>query len=74
MRLGRLLLVGGLFRSASLAVAGAIIAADGSTSAVYALVAVESGLSVLLRPAQNSLLPGLARTPEELTLQISHFR
>jgi predicted MFS family arabinose efflux permease len=34
---------------------------------VYALVVVEATLSALLRPAQNSMLPMLAQTPQELT-------
>lgn len=34
---------------------------------MYALVAVESAVSTLMRPVQNSLLPELARTPAELT-------
>src|SRR5262249_57401456 len=37
-------------------------------AAVYALVACEVAVSTIMRPAQNSLLPLLSRTPEELTL------
>jgi MFS family permease len=65
--LGRLLVVGGLLRTLALAGAGAVVLEDGSSTLVYALVAVESATSTLMRPAQNSLLPGLSRTPEELT-------
>jgi hypothetical protein len=66
-RLDRLLLVGGLARTFTLAGAGVLVLVDGPTWSVYVLVAVESAISTILRPAQNSLLPILSRTPEELT-------
>lgn len=67
VRIDSLLLQGGLLRTASLAGAGAVILTGGPAAAVYALVALEAALSTLMRPVQNSLLPTLARTPEELT-------
>jgi Cyclic nucleotide-binding domain/Major Facilitator Superfamily len=67
VRLDSLLLGGGLLRTVSLAGAGTMILVGGPSASVYALVAIESALSTLMRPAQNSLLPELARTPEELT-------
>jgi hypothetical protein len=66
-RLDVLLLRGGLARTLTLAGAGAVVLAGGPPWAIYALVAVESAVSTILRPAQNSLLPMLSRTPEELT-------
>ena len=65
--LGRLLVIGGLLRALALACAGVVVLGDGSATLVYALVAIESATSTLMRPAQNSLLPLLSRTPEELT-------
>jgi len=66
-RLDTLLLGGGLLRTGALAGAGTVVLLGGPAAAVYACVAAESALSTLLRPMQNSLLPGLARTPDELT-------
>jgi hypothetical protein len=66
-RLDALLLGGGLARTLTLAGAGVLVLVDGPTWTVYVLVAVESAVSTVLRPAQNSLLPMLSRTPEELT-------
>jgi MFS family permease len=66
-RLDRLLIAGGLLRTIALVAAGAVVLDGGSSTLVYALAAVESATSTLMRPAQNSLLPALSRTPEELT-------
>lgn len=66
-RLDALLFRGGLVRTAALAAAGCVILAGAASWWVYALVAVESSVSTLMRPAQNSLVPELARTPRELT-------
>ena len=66
-RLDRLLLSAGLLRTAALAAAGAVVLAEGPTWAVYVLAGAESAVSTVIRPAQNSLLPELSRTPEELT-------
>ena len=67
LALGRLLLAGGLLRTAALGGAGLAVLGDQSSTLVYVLVGVESAVSTLMRPAQNSLLPALSRTPEELT-------
>ena len=65
--LDRLLVAGGLLRALALVGAGVVVLGDGPTALVYAFVVVESAVSTLMRPAQNSLLPALSRTPEELT-------
>ncbi len=67
MSVSGLLLRGGLGRTFALAGAGALIFLGGPSWTVYALVAAESALSAVIRPAQSSLLPTLARTPAELT-------
>jgi MFS family permease len=56
-----------LLRTVALVAAGAVVLDDGSSTVVYLLAAAESAISTLMRPAQNSLLPALSRTPEELT-------
>jgi predicted MFS family arabinose efflux permease len=66
-RVERLLLVGGAARALALAAAAALVFGGWPAWAVYLSVAIESACSTALRPLQNSLLPGLARTPEELT-------
>src|SRR5262249_2719082 len=66
-RVDRLLLAGGAARTVALAVAAGLVAAGQPAWEVYLCVAAESACSTALRPLQNSLLPGLARTPEELT-------
>ena len=63
----RVLLAGGLARAAFIGAAGALALHDSAAWTVYACVAVDSAVSAVLRPVQQSLLPGLARTPEELT-------
>src|SRR5215471_8075105 len=65
-RVDRLLLVGGAARTAALAAAAGLIVAGRPAWQVYLCVAAESACSTALRPLQNSLLPRLARTPEEL--------
>jgi len=67
LRLDALIFRGGLVRAAALAAAGCVILGGAGSWWVYALVAVESAVSTLMRPAQNYLLPELARTPGELT-------
>jgi predicted MFS family arabinose efflux permease len=62
-----LLLRAGLGRAFALAAAGLVALAGDPSWIVYALVVVEATLSTLLRPAQNSMLPALAQTPQELT-------
>src|SRR5262249_52477870 len=66
-RVERLLLVGGAARTLALAAAAALVFGGRPAWIVYLCVAAESACSTALRPLQNSLLPGLAKTPEELT-------
>jgi Major Facilitator Superfamily/Cyclic nucleotide-binding domain len=63
----RLMVSMGLLRTLALCVAGAVALGSDATWAVYACVVVEAAASTVLRPIQNSLLPFLSRTPEELT-------
>ena len=56
-----------LARFALMLVAAAVIAADGPAAVVYATVAVSQVVGTVFRPAQSALLPGLVRTPSELT-------
>jgi len=56
-----------LVRFALMLVAAAIIAADGPAAVVYVTVAVSQVVGTVFRPAQSALLPGLVRTPSELT-------
>jgi predicted MFS family arabinose efflux permease len=66
-RVGTLLLKAGLLRSAVLATAGLLALLVEPSWPVYVCVAAESAVSAVMRPAQQSLLPRLAQTPEELT-------
>jgi MFS family permease len=45
----------------------AVIAVDGPAAVVYVLATLASLVSAPFRPAQMALLPGLVRSPEELT-------
>jgi MFS family permease len=54
-------------RFALMLVAAGVIAADGPAAVVYATVAVSQVVGTVFRPAQSALLPGLVRTPSELT-------
>jgi hypothetical protein len=63
----RLLLVAGAARTVAIGVAGAVLLTGGSIGIVFALIAVESLLSTMVRPLQTAALPYLARTPGELT-------
>jgi MFS family permease len=56
-----------LARFALMLVAAGVIAADGPSVVVYATVAVSQVVGTVFRPAQSALLPGLVRTPSELT-------
>lgn len=56
-----------LARFALMLVAAGVIAADGPSPVVYATVAVSQVVGTVFRPAQSALLPGLVRTPSELT-------
>jgi MFS family permease len=57
----------GLVRAATLGAAAALLVAGGSNVWVYACVAVATLAQTLYRPAHSALLPGLCRTPGELT-------
>ena len=63
----RVMVASDLLRMAILLVATAFVWADASSLAVYALSVVGTVVSSAFRPAQAALVPGLARTPEELT-------
>jgi MFS family permease len=54
-------------RTSFLAAAAAVLLADGPPWLVYALAACVSLSASMVRPMLSSLLPQLARTPEELT-------
>jgi MFS family permease len=61
------MIVSDLARFALMLVAAAVIAADGPAPAVYLTVAVSQVAGTVFRPAKAALLPGLTRTPAELT-------
>jgi predicted MFS family arabinose efflux permease len=67
VRRERLLLWTVSVRAAALGLTCAAILADLPLLVVLLLAALESGFLGVHRPAQNALLPWLARTPEELT-------
>jgi MFS family permease len=54
-------------RAAMLLAAGATIAADGPVWVVLTLVTLTNITMMAFRPAYQAILPGLSRTPEELT-------
>ncbi|MBA3412161.1 MAG: MFS transporter [Actinobacteria bacterium] len=56
-----------VLRAGLLAGMALVVAADGSPLAVYAISIVGTVIGTAFRPAQAALVPGLARTPEELT-------
>lgn len=53
-------------RAAVVAASAAVLVLDASPLIIFGIAMVESLLSVLKRPATLSMLPALARTPEEL--------
>ncbi|HET9614508.1 MAG TPA: MFS transporter, partial [Candidatus Limnocylindrales bacterium] len=63
----RVLLLGYVYLAATTGVTGAALAADAPLPVVYALAAITTIGITITRPAHGSLLPSLARTPEELT-------
>ena len=63
----RVLLAGYLLQALSVAATAVALLAQAPVPAIYALAALVATSITLTRPAQGSLLPTLARTPEELT-------
>jgi MFS family permease len=63
----RVMLVATLIRVVTMAAAAAVVFVDASAVLVYALVGIVTLASTAFRPAQAAALPGLARTPDELT-------
>jgi MFS family permease len=63
----RTVLVGtDVVRALLMGVASLLILVDGPPAAVYAVVCLTSIAATAFRPAQAAIMPGLARTPEEL--------
>jgi MFS family permease len=56
-----------LGRAAVIGAAGAVALADGPAWAVYAFAGLAAILATIFLPAESSILPELARSPEELT-------
>jgi MFS family permease len=63
----RVLLAGYLLQALSVGATAAALLAQAPVPAIYVLAALVATSITLTRPAQGSLLPSLARTPEELT-------
>jgi MFS family permease len=64
---GRVMLAATVVRVLTMIAAAAVAYFDAGPALVYALVGVVTLASTAFRPAQAAALPGLARTPDELT-------
>ena len=63
----RVMMATDLIRAVLMALAAVVIATDGPALVVYAVVILTNLVGVAFRPAQAALLPGLARSPAELS-------
>ncbi len=63
----RVMMATDLIRAVLMALAALVIATDGPALVVYAVVILTNVVGVAFRPAQAALLPGLARSPAELS-------
>jgi MFS family permease len=63
----RVMVTADVLRAALLGAMALVVVADGSPLVVYAISIVGTVIGTAFRPAQAALVPGLARTPEELT-------
>lgn len=63
----RVMVAADLLRSVLLASMALVVVADGSPLVVYVVSIVGTVIGTAFRPAQAALVPGLARSPEELT-------
>jgi MFS family permease len=63
----RVMFVSDVTRASILLLTAGLVWADASSLAVYALSVLGTVVSSAFRPAQAALVPGLARTPDELT-------
>jgi Major Facilitator Superfamily/Cyclic nucleotide-binding domain len=63
----RVMLASDLTRIVTVGVTTALVAMDGPSLAVYAVATVTTSLGTVFRPAEASLMPLLATSPEELT-------
>jgi Cyclic nucleotide-binding domain/Major Facilitator Superfamily len=64
---GRVLLAGYLAQAVGTAATGAVILLGAPAAAVYAVAIVAAVPFTVTRPTQSTLLPSVARTPDELT-------
>ena len=64
---GRVMFATTLIRALTMVAAAGVAYADATPVLVYVLVGIVTLASTAFRPAQAAALPGLARTPEELT-------